>query len=318
MLDRICVLVNYDGSLRLKGGCPDVSLMKKFCNSFYKPTTQVIKHDFLIPFNSFLGINSADQYEKTGVQIQALNNKKIFPLYGVWPPTQQHYYKLLEDFIASSRNLLATPRNIIDIGCGTGVLGLIFNQKSDNSLVYALDKNEDAVKCSRLNSQIIDVAERYNAQCFDFVSNSLEEQSKQFDQWHFPQKYDIIVSNPPWINAQPLSSQHSLDNGVYDYKEQFLINLFEFSKQRLNVIPKKSKQGRLLLLYSDLGEIMGLQEENRIQKLCSQYNLYINNQFETPLISDLEKNRKIQQKIDPLLSFKIRSKAILYEITRFQ
>lgn len=28
--------------------------------------------------------------------------------------------------------------------------------------------------------------------------------------------------------------------------------------ERLNIVPKVSKKGRLLLLYSDLGEIMGI------------------------------------------------------------
>lgn len=39
LLDRLCMVVNYDGSLRVKGGVPDVGLMKKFCNKFYMPGT---------------------------------------------------------------------------------------------------------------------------------------------------------------------------------------------------------------------------------------------------------------------------------------
>jgi hypothetical protein len=40
-----------------------------------------------MPINSFLGLNSADHYEKVGLEIPGLNSKKIFPIFGVWPPT---------------------------------------------------------------------------------------------------------------------------------------------------------------------------------------------------------------------------------------
>lgn len=84
--------------------------------------------------------------------MEVLGNKKIFPLYGVWLPTQQHYYQLLEDCLKETKNLFASPRNIIDLGCGSGILGLMLSQKSNENFVYSIDNNPDAVKCARLNS----------------------------------------------------------------------------------------------------------------------------------------------------------------------
>lgn len=59
-----------------------------------------------------------------------LDNKKIFPLYSTWPPTQKGYYNLFKDFEKNARNVFATPRSVMDLGCGTGVLGFILNNMS--------------------------------------------------------------------------------------------------------------------------------------------------------------------------------------------
>lgn len=62
----------------------------------------------------------------------------------------------------------------------------MFNQQSSENEVYAIDINPEAVKCARLNSQIVDVANNYNAQEMDFASLKDEEITKKFDSWHFP------------------------------------------------------------------------------------------------------------------------------------
>ncbi len=38
----------------------------------------------------------------------------------------------------------------------------------------------------------------------------------------FPGRYDLIISNPPWIVGSPLSNEEFLEQGNYDEKELFL------------------------------------------------------------------------------------------------
>jgi methylase of polypeptide subunit release factors len=34
----------------------------------------------------------------------------------------------------------------------------------------------------------------------------------------FPKKFDLIISNPPWITSSKLSISDTLENAVYDSK----------------------------------------------------------------------------------------------------
>ncbi len=53
-----------------------------------------------MPFSSLLGLNTADSYEKLGLDVGGvLAGKKIYPLYSVWPPTQVHVYKLFREML---------------------------------------------------------------------------------------------------------------------------------------------------------------------------------------------------------------------------
>jgi len=47
--------------------------------------------------------------------------------------------------------------------------------------------------------------------------------------FRFPTKYELMIANPPWITASMLNSEHALDNGVYDPKEEFLNAIFKFA-----------------------------------------------------------------------------------------
>mgnify|MGYP001810804116 CR=1 FL=1 len=56
---------------------------------------------------------------------------------------------------------------MILLGCGTGVLGLALLVKGFGGKMYGIDKNENAVKASRVNSQLWDLGEKYRAECAD-------------------------------------------------------------------------------------------------------------------------------------------------------
>jgi methylase of polypeptide subunit release factors len=45
--------------------------------------------------------------------------------------------------------------------------------------------------------------------------------------------FDLIVVNPPWINANPIFTQLEYDNAVYDPNHRFLSSAFRFASKRL-------------------------------------------------------------------------------------
>lgn len=80
---------------------------------------------------------------------------------------------------------------------------------------------------------------------------------------NLPQEYDLIICNPPWIPASKVKAVNPLDNGVYDPDEKFLKSALNFA--RLHLTP--NRKGRMLLVYSDLAQILGLQQIERVEEL---------------------------------------------------
>ena len=64
---------------------------------------------------------------------------------------------------------------------------------------------------------------------------------------------DLILCNPPWLNAAHLKELNPLDNGVFDPELKFLNAALNFARLHLN-----PNGGEMLLLYSDLGSNLGL------------------------------------------------------------
>lgn len=78
------------------------------------------------------------------------------------------------------------PIDIIDLGCGSGAIGLSLKKAMDNTNVTLLDISHDALDVAKQN------AERLN----------LDVQFIQGDMLtNITNKYDVIISNPPYIKT---------------------------------------------------------------------------------------------------------------------
>lgn len=74
------------------------------------------------------------------------------------------------------------------------------------------------------------------------------------DDLEFPKEnFDLILSNPPWLPANYVSEQSSLDNAVFDPNEKFLHSSLNFAKFHMHV-----NDGDMLLVYSDLAQNLGI------------------------------------------------------------
>jgi Methyltransferase small domain len=251
---------------------PDISILPSAIRTYLDAP-----EDVFMPLNIWDGIISANQWYEKGVHIESLGDK-IYPLYSVWPPTGVEYLQLFNEYLAN----VSVSGTAIDLGCGTGVLGMILAKKGMSA--FGVDSNFEAAKSSNLNAQKLGLD--FTAVHGDASSISIPD-------------CDLIVCNPPWIPARPSSA---LDTGNYDPEETLLKSVFKQTK-------KLKSNGKLLLFYSDLAQNLELQAKGRIEQLCIDHELVIKKILtkKFPITLDVT---------HPLKHIRDDSNIFLYEISR--
>lgn len=121
--------------------------------------------------------------------------------------------------------------SIIDFCSGSGCMGIALLKFFEKSRCDAFDISHNAITLSSLNAKINKVRERYklhHKNIFDIRKNK---------------KYDIIVSNPPYIS---LHKYQELDKSVYLWEDKialtdggdgcsFIIYVLRISKEKMKV-----------------------------------------------------------------------------------
>lgn len=148
-------------------------------------------------------------------------------------------------------------KEILDIGTGSGCIAISLAKNLPNAKVSALDISEDALKVAKENAKLNNVDINFiNADIFDYKSEK---------------KYDIIVSNPPYVREsekslmkrnvveyEPKQALYVSDNNPLLYYKAIL----EFSKTSLN------KNGKI---YFEINE----KYEDEIKDLANHFD-YLN------------------------------------------
>ena len=94
--------------------------------------------------------------------------------------------ELVEKTIEYIKKFFTEPVDIIDLGCGSGVIGLSLENKISTKSVDLVDISEEALKIAETNKN-------------NLSSNATLIKS---DMWeNITNKYDIIISNPPYIKT---------------------------------------------------------------------------------------------------------------------
>ena len=128
-------------------------------------------------------------------------------------------------------------KKILDIGTGSGCIILSLLRERRRCFGVGIDISKNAIKLAKCNAKI------------QHLNNRIRFLNSDIDNIHYGDKYDLIISNPPYIK---LHNINDLDKDVKDYEPMIALNggVDGYSKIRL-VIRKSSdlikKKGKLFL-----------------------------------------------------------------------
>lgn len=131
--------------------------------------------------------------------------------------------ELVENTIRYAKEIFDGKAKILDIGCGSGVIGLTLKQKLPNSSVDLIDISKEALEVAKENARKLNLD-------VNFIESDLFEKVQD--------KYDIIISNPPYIredeeieeivkNNEPAIALYGGKDGL-DYYRRILIDIHKY------------------------------------------------------------------------------------------
>lgn len=153
----------------------------------------------------------------------------------------------------------------LDIGTGSGCLAISISKFVENITMTAVDISETALEIARRNAVNNKVADRIEFINADFLS----------DEFGLKDKYDIIVSNPPYIPDEDISS---LMPSVKNYEP---LTALKGGRDGLVFYRELAKKAPLLLEPDGILAVeCGYDQSEKIQQIFSEHN------FETTVLTD--------------------------------
>ena len=117
---------------------------------------------------------------------------------------RQETEQWIQELIEALKNEPAQNFSILDIGTGSGCIALALAKQFPLAHITAIDINRSALELARHNSKT------------NGISNITFIQSDLFASIHSGSRFDLIVSNPPYIDPSMI---HSLSKEVKDWED---------------------------------------------------------------------------------------------------
>ena len=157
--------------------------------------------------------------------------------------------------------------NFLEIGIGSGCIALSILKEKKSFLSTGVDLSHDCIEICRYNAKKLGVYDRIKLLKSD-VDNLIFR------------KYDLIISNPPYIKKFDLNK---LDREIRDYEPKLAL---DGGIEGLSIIRKViKKSSELIKTGGKLILEIGYDQRELVTKMLNENNFYINK-----IVKDLAKN----------------------------
>lgn len=178
--------------------------------------------------------------------------------------------QLVEETLKRAKKMFSSETKILDIGCGSGVIGLSLAKEIVNSKVDLIDISSKAINLTKNN------AKKLKVKCNIYKSYLLNKIIKNNS------KFNIIISNPPYLKKdeevmeivlrnEPKLALFAKNDGLYFY-EEILKNI------------SKVLEKNFLICFE-----IGANQAPAIRKIVKKYLSNV----KIEVIKDLEKRNRI-------------------------
>lgn len=149
--------------------------------------------------------------------------------------------------------------NILDIGCGSGNITLALAKFITNSKLTGIDISKDALNISSLNAKTLELSEQVNFFQEDIFNLSSDIRKN---------KFDIIVSNPPYVSRE---EYHSLQKEIVGFEPSIAVTDEDNGYKFYQKIVKESED--LLASNGRLYFELGLGQAEKVQEMMIESGL---------------------------------------------
>ena len=186
---------------------------------------------------------------------------------------RQETEMLVETICDSSLSVVEAAVNILDIGTGSGCIPVAIKKTHPEANVFAVDISEKALEIARENAK----------------DNHAEVKFAQYDilsdgKFPFDEKFDIVVSNPPYVTNSEKSLMHK---NVTDFEPSLALYVDDsdpllFYRSILMFIERHQPEHKPLIFF-EINEHLG----NEMLELCKSFG------YDAEIIKDLNGKDRI-------------------------
>lgn len=156
--------------------------------------------------------------------------------------------------------------DVVDIGTGSGCIAISLKKENDNINMTAIDISNEALNVAKENAKNNNVE-------INFINNDLLN--------NINEKYDIIISNPPYIdinenidglvkNNEPHLALYSDDKGLYHYNQILIQSKNNLKKNGIIIfeIPSNRDDELLTLFTKYYSNINIIKDYNNLSRVA--------------------------------------------------
>mgnify|MGYP000343730465 CR=1 FL=1 len=168
-------------------------------------------------------------------------------------PESEHLVEQSLKYVPMSKSI-----NILDIGTGSGCLIISLLKERRNCIATAIDISKEALKVAKFNAKL------------HHLENKIKFFNIDIDKFN-TNKYDLIISNPPYINKVDLNR---LDDDVRLYEPKLALYGGATGYEEIKKIIEKSS--KLLKYNGKLIIEIGDKQKNYTKRILLRNRFYIN------------------------------------------